>query len=192
MLLNVELKFDLEGYNKLFEMHKRNKKTTSKDNWFTVSEVVFKKQALTTKEDFIKLIAFAYSWMPTIPKLLGAIDWNVVHPLIKLLQQGDMTVRYELLSIIVPYINNSVVGTSKVLHFVAPNHVPIIDSRVINTWSILFKSNKLKKYPQGLNDEIVRYLQYWDCLNAWVSNINGVATIRDIEGMLYGIDGNIS
>jgi hypothetical protein len=63
--------------------------------------------------------------MPTISKLLGDIDWYIVQPMLIKLQHGDLTDRHDLLSIIVQYINNSVVGTFKVLHFIALDHVPI-------------------------------------------------------------------
>jgi hypothetical protein len=189
----MEFNLDLKGYYKLVELHERNNQTTSKDNWFVTSESVFKNHVVNTKDDFIKLIAFAYSWMPTIPKLLGDIDWNIVHPKLIQLQNGDLTERNDLLSMIVPYINNSEVGTSKVLHFIAPNHVPIIDSRVLNTWFVLFeKSYKLKRTTNDVKEKIVRYINYWDYLNIWINNINGIATIRELEGMLYGINGNVS
>jgi hypothetical protein len=64
----MEFNLDLKGYYKLVELHERNNQTTSKDNWFVTSESVFKNHDVNTKDDFIKLIAFAYSWMPTIQK----------------------------------------------------------------------------------------------------------------------------
>jgi hypothetical protein len=117
---------NLEGYEKLCEIYQRNNKISSKENWFEVSESIFKNQELESKDDFIKIIAYAYSWMPTIPKLNGDIDWNYLFPLLKSLKQGDMSLRLDILNVIVPYINNSVVGSSKVLHYIAPEIVPII------------------------------------------------------------------
>ncbi|WP_336769805.1 hypothetical protein [Bacillus bombysepticus] len=183
---------NLKSYNKLVRLYERNKQSTRKDSWFDTSEPIFKGHIVHTKEDFIKMIAFAYSWMPTIPRRSGDIDWDVVYPMLLRLQQGDLSVRYELLSILVPYINNSEVGTSKVLYFIAPDHVPIIDSRVLNTWLALFdKPYKLNKTASTTEAKIIRYMKYWDFLNVWIDNIDGITTIRELEEMIYGINGNI-
>ncbi|WP_211184719.1 hypothetical protein [Paenibacillus lemnae] len=108
------------------------------------------------------------------------------------MQSGDISDREPLLSMIVPYINNSVVGASKVLYFMAPQYVPIIDSRVLNTWFKLMQPYKLRKTTNSVHQDIERYIQYWDYLLEWIENTNGHASLRKLEGMLYGVNGNVS
>ncbi|CAN7458343.1 hypothetical protein [Paenibacillus sp. LjRoot56] len=184
------MELNQDGYVKLSLLHERNNRTTTRDNWFEVSELIFKNHPLENKSDFIKIIAFAYSWMPTIPKLVGDIDWEYVHPALLELKKGNMAIRLDLLKILVPYINNSIVGTSKVLHYIAPEYVPIIDSRVINSWTKLFNS-QFEKEMNHKHKRFTAYLSYWDDLNLWHSNLNERVRLRELESMLYGIDGNI-
>jgi hypothetical protein len=75
---------------------------------------------------------------------------------------------------------------------IAPEIVPIIDSRVINTWTKLFSEPRFKNYKTKLAYEISCYLQYWDIMNSWIELLDGTVKLRDIEGMLYGIDGDVA
>jgi hypothetical protein len=85
-----------------------------------------------TKHDFLIAISFTYSWMPTMlwrsMKVCPDIDRAA-----KIIQQVRKS-REELdtskLSKLKDVINNSLIGTSKVLHFASPELYPIVDSRV--------------------------------------------------------------
>ncbi len=115
------------------DTNKRNR-----EKWYCWSYDSFLYQNLVTEKDLFKAIAFAYSWMPTIPKLnvSNDINWNEILAMVQRFQaRHDLEGREELLEVLVPIINQSVVGTSKVLHFIAPDKAPIIDSRVIVTWN---------------------------------------------------------
>ena len=104
--------------------------------WYKLSYCAFLKQPIDSKEDIIRLIAFAYSWMPTIPEIKSdKVEWPRIIRMLKKLRSGDKCQLRELMAELTPVINNSIVGTSKVLHFVAPKHVPIIDSNVVRAWN---------------------------------------------------------
>ncbi|MCB9018962.1 MAG: hypothetical protein H6546_01380 [Chitinophagales bacterium] len=94
---------------------------------------------LFKKDDLILGINLVYAWMPTIlwrgdkmptdhqmnqaVEVVGKVFQNRHKSSHKLLSKGEI----DLLKNVV---NNSVVGTSKLLHFVAPGQYPIWDSRV--------------------------------------------------------------
>ncbi|TPG68655.1 hypothetical protein EEL31_09050 [Brevibacillus laterosporus] len=112
------------------------------------------------------------------------------------LQKGDLTTRKDILNILVPYINNSIVGTSKVLYYIAPKYVPIIDSRVIRSWQAFFGDKSLSKiinnqYVKSQYEKYDAYIKYWDLLNNWIDNVHNSVTLREVETMLYGINGNV-
>lgn len=173
--------------------------------WYATSEKVFIKQPLETKEDFIKLIAFAYSWMPTIPKKvklnIQSKDWREYKQLIDKLKRSrkvdkQVVILDELFEKIVPVINNSIVGTSKVLHFIAPKKVPIIDSNVITAWNALFNpedkkdlnNNAIVTLPKKMGsskNQQKLYLGYYTNIHKWTAAVSSNITIRDIEILLY-------
>lgn len=179
------------------------------DRWYIKSQEVFRKQSVQTEDDFIKLVAFAYSWMPTIPEWRGELDWNTCSKALEDLKKGNLTVRKELLRLTVPCINNSIVGASKVLHFACPDRVPIIDSNVVIGWRALFfplgvrrqSSNEMAALPvdfgaYGSNEEkrnrhIDLYVKYWDNLLSWCG-VLGDVSIRDIETKIYILGKQIS
>lgn len=69
-----------------------------------------------------------YGWMPTIMKLKSREFAPALDALNKA-KRGEMLQDEELMSI-ASVVNNSLVGTSKLLHFINPNLYPIWDSRV--------------------------------------------------------------
>ena len=133
--------------------------------------------------------------MPTIPKIKADLIKDEKQLLIDLkkLQKGDLTNRKELLETLVPVINNSLVGTSKVLHFIAPNYAPIIDQRVLRGWGKFFQEEDYKNIPKlpspkvSLNKKhIDQYMAYWDCMNQWVANCKDEEiSLRTIEEKFF-------
>lgn len=78
-----------------------------------------------TKHNLIIGINFTYGWMPTIFKFKNFELYEIVLILnkarnIELLNESE-------LDIIRKCLNNSLVGTSKLLHFINPNKYPIWD-----------------------------------------------------------------
>jgi hypothetical protein len=67
-----------------------------------------------------------YGWMPTMLRLKGPVD--AVFKLVEAGRTGRVT--EALLTDCSKTLNNSLVGTTKLLHFVSPDLYPIWDSRV--------------------------------------------------------------
>ena len=71
---------------------------------------------------------FTYGWMPTMLKFKSN-DFGSSVAILNKAKHGDLITEAELVTLR-DFINNSVVGTSKLLHFVAPSVYAIWDSRV--------------------------------------------------------------
>ena len=161
-----------------------------KDEWFNYSYSIFKNQELNSLDDFWKIVAFAYCWMPTIPtihykKLEGKKD--MLFEELKKLANGNADVNW-LFETLTPVINNSVVGTSKALHFIAPKIIPIYDSRVIRAWSRLFKADKKLRLQYKEGGDVGKVLFYIERMQHWSANCKKEGhsvTVRDIELVLY-------
>lgn len=98
-----------------------------------------------------------YGWMPTIPNV--TITQEAIDTLNKA-KKGEI-LTYNDYFHLVKSINNSIVGSSKILHFVNPYQYPIFDSRIKN----FFEKNSLVKeiYKKTYNNkksEINQYLAY--------------------------------
>ncbi len=163
------------------------------ETWFKTSYPLFADgKAPQTKNEFYKVIAYAYSWMPTIPnvKEIDNNQWREIKRLLPTIAKNQEAVE-KLLLILIPIINNSLVGTSKVLHFISPESVPIIDSRVLATWNRIFKQNKeltLKKtllLDTNKTRQIKNYMMYREMLIEWKSQCGKPMTLRKLEELLY-------
>ena len=132
------------------------KKTASKKllGWYADSYDLFCDLAETlsfrSEGDLPILVALAYSWMPTIPKSWQYPRAAQVETILTNLRSlksrrketeppKDTLIR-DLLDELMVSVNRSLVGTSKLLHFVSPNHIPMIDSNVVKAWRrLLYK-----------------------------------------------------
>jgi hypothetical protein len=71
-----------------------------------------------------------YGWIPTIVHLdKGQADPLKVVDLLQSIKNGVEGITEFELNVLVAYINNSVVGASKMLHFIALERFPIWDSK---------------------------------------------------------------
>lgn len=173
----------------------------SRDSWYQKTEPIFRKQPLKTEKDLTILVALAYSWMPTIPKMNSGLNWQDCEKALSNLKEKEECALKEIMELLVPIINNSIVGTSKALHFVYPTQVPIIDSNVVAAWRSLFFDNNLRSknesrivpLPQAFGSygnrdnerkkHIALYVNYSENLNKW-SKEAGVP-ISNIEEKLF-------
>jgi hypothetical protein len=177
------------------------------NEWFILSYQSFLNYPLNNSEDLIRLIAFAYSWMPTMIKFKSVFDNNIEDVIqainlfrnIKDVESFEMlesTIK-DVLTKMTKLINNSIVGTSKVLHFNNPQLFPIIDRRVINGWNkFMFVTNQEKKASIS-NDILISpnraiplYILYTKNILYWLKEIriHEVDTsVRDLEICLYSI-----
>ncbi len=113
------------------------------DDFLSYDEFIkyFEKLEKIDDHNFIIGASFSYSWMPTILKNLNPSE---ISECVKILNRVKKGAKIELKDIetLQKCINNSVIGASKLLHFVNPEIYPILDSRV---FSYMFSYIKEKK-----------------------------------------------
>lgn len=88
----------------------------------------FRELKTITKHNVIIGINFTYGWMPTIFDFRSN-DMDLVINILNKAKQGEIPNEKDL-GILRKCFNNSLVGTSKLLHFINPNIFAIWDSRV--------------------------------------------------------------
>jgi hypothetical protein len=180
---------NLELYEKIKEEVKKDITNHNGQQWYNYSYNLFIAHKLESIGDFWKMVAFSYSWMPTIPTIhyekIQGKEPQLLEEL-KKLQQGNGNMDW-LFNTLTPVINNSVVGTSKTLHFIAPDIIPIYDSRVIKAWNTLFKDDSELTLKSKKGD-INKVLFFVEKMHEWKTTIateNDKITLRDIELALY-------
>ena len=117
---------------------------------------------------------FVYGWMPTI-LTLNLKNYDKVISILnsaKTCKQID----YNEISILKNAINNSLVGASKLLHFINPEIYAIWDSRI-------FKYLTEKKSTYGIAD-IDNYIHYLKGLNEIIKNNNFGSLHKEIHEYL--------
>jgi len=133
----------------------------------------------------VTALHLVYGWMPTIPKLKTYQHWSGADKqrLVNILQhaeQGKALGGPDLHHLKV-FSNNSIVGGSKILHFLSPNLFPIWDTRVARAFY-----HRSKVYAQQVND-VDRYLIYQATLLGWMNSgqvSKQVATLRSLAPFL--------
>lgn len=152
----------------------------------------FSALTLITEHNLIIGAHFTYGWMPTIIGL--HLDSTNKHEAIRILnyaKSGNVLNKHDL-DIIRRLINNSLVGASKMLHFIRPDKYAIWDSRVY--WFI----NREDAYDYRIS-KTSNYLEYLDMCSLITSderfnpihdNINKkmgyeVTSFRAIELIMY-------
>ncbi|NJR20618.1 MAG: hypothetical protein HC777_03675 [Hyphomonadaceae bacterium] len=142
----------------------------------------------TDPTQIIALAYAAYGWMPTILKNIAADDeliklgnfiqeamlWHEARPTSPFNWPNDNVLRA---------VNNSVVGTSKLLHFAVPSLFPIWDSRIANVFSIRTQ-NKINSCEN--------YKQYFLLLNEYLSEPNPWRCPSNIEKTFDDFGGSVS
>ena len=130
---------------------------SSKENYFqsyTYFLNYFKNLDSINLENIFIGISFTYSWMPTILKSIRLENPENVIAILNDVKIGKQ-INEEQLFILKKSFNNSLVGTSKLLHFINPNQYAIWDSRVFrflnNEKPHKYKLEKPKTYIEYLN-----------------------------------------
>jgi hypothetical protein len=128
--------------------------------------------------------------MPTIPKWTrDVINEEHILGILQKIQKGEKPTKEDLI-IFVRLINNSIVGTSKVLHFIAPDYIPILDSKVLENWNSFFKNTETATFPKNLiaSNQIRIYLKCWQLMEEWQANCKKAGkevSLRDLEKALF-------
>ncbi|WDF76048.1 hypothetical protein PQ469_19340 [Mucilaginibacter sp. KACC 22773] len=195
----------IEFNHELFEKLRRSKHETlnvDKYKWFELSYNEFRNSPLNNKKDLIHLIAFAYSWMPTMAQFKSTLPENLDELINKINSFNGInsstefvsreTEVKEVLLLLIPIVNNSIVGTSKVLHFVNPRLFSIFDSRVLKGLNNVLAQGGAKKIPEYIISDKIKaiplYVEYTKLMLRWLENIGYIEpniTLRDIEVLLY-------
>ena len=106
-------------------------------------------------ENVIIGISFTYSWMPTILKNINIKNESKILLILNKAKKGD-DLNDDDLEPLKTAFNNSLVGTSKLLHFINPEKFAIWDSRVFRN---LYKEEP-HKYKLEKPDSYLKYLEY--------------------------------
>jgi hypothetical protein len=122
----------------------------------------FENKNILTEEDLIISANFTYGWMPTILNFKS----DKFNECVNILNKSKIKDRLEYgeVETLKSLINNSLVGTSKLLHFINPDKYAIWDSRVCK-----FLSNVTHKY---FIEQIDIYYQYLDICSALIKEKN--------------------
>ena len=92
----------------------------------------FSDKQTITSGDLVLGAHMVYGWMPTMLELdMTATKGTSLHEAAALLTEAkNSELKSEQLLALKRMVNNSIVGSSKLLHFVAPSRYPIWDSRI--------------------------------------------------------------
>lgn len=126
-----------------------------------------------TENDLIVSAYFSYGWMPTILNLnfQDVKDLEIPLQLLNKVKSGTFLKSTDL-EILKKLFNNSIVGTSKLLHFICPSNYLIWDSRVANYFGI-------KVYKKVNSVEF--YLRYLDFCHKLDKNMVNEVHLNVIE-----------
>jgi hypothetical protein len=122
-------------------------------------------------ENLIIGISFTYSWMPTILKKLEKNNFDKA-VLITNRAKNNGELNHEDFTILKKTLNNSLVGSSKLLHFINPDKYAIWDSKVA-------RFLKIKKV-----EDINNYIKYLGLLENLKSNANFPSFYTLVESKL--------
>jgi hypothetical protein len=108
----------------------------SRDNSYIVSYphilAHFQSFDVFSQKDFVCGAHIVYGWMPTVldlnPSKFPVSLQRGAEILNEAKKNGQLSDRH--IEVLVQLVNNSLVGTSKLLHFVAPNSFAIWDSKI--------------------------------------------------------------
>jgi len=120
----------------------------------------FKDLDTITEDNFIIAANFTYGWMPTIlnfkPDSVSKVEFGNVLALLNKAKGSTRLSEGDILKV-KALVNNSIVGTSKLLHFINPEVYAIWDSHVCRFWTGESSSYQVgtvklfEKYLDGLS-----------------------------------------
>lgn len=135
-----------------------------------------------------------YGWMPT---MLGQVALRQeLKSLMREIMQADRDCTPALLDAhqqtgVLKAVNNSIVGTSKLLHFFLPEKVPIWDSVLGNSFRLkhrhqFHREDRFVEYAQAVTEVAETQHIDWEKLNSVVATPKDtVSRVRAIEFALY-------
>lgn len=153
----------------------------------------FKALDIIEKHHLIISCHFIYGWMPTIIN----IDNTKTDESLAIINKAksEQLLNNSELEVLKSYINNSMVGTSKLLHFINPKNYAIWDSRIcryITNKKSQYFINKPQNYLNYLDkmNEIIQhhnFNQFYECINKHF-NPYSITPMRAIEVVMFETD----
>lgn len=140
-------------------------------NFFATKDVL-------TKEDIVLGLGLVYSWMPTIPKNIKFDLLDDVLPILTHAKSGVNLDKEEYFTMKC-LCNNSLVGASKLLHFINPKQFAIWDSKI---YSYLYEDKTPHKYKI---EDIDKYMAYLDLLNQIAHSTKFRPIIQEIQVVFH-------
>lgn len=135
--------------------------TTQEDNYLKTYPYFisyFKNLKELNEENIIIGISLVYSWMPTILKKLDLEKTKDATTILNKARTEERITQEEL-ELLISTFNNSLVGSSKLLHFINPNKYAIWDSKV---YRALYEN---KTPYQGAISNPENYFKYINWIN---------------------------
>ena len=145
-----------------------------------------------TEEHFIIWSNFCYGWMPRMLTLKNFSNLPRIIEILNKAKNQDSLINIDELNLLKTSINNSIVWSSKLLHFINPKIYPIWDRRVGSYFWITWenKINNSKIYLE-YTDVIIKFCEdYWSFLDEarktlWNKMGYGISRVRAIEFILF-------
>lgn len=145
-----------------------------------------------TERDLVISANFTYGWMPTILKFKELVDRDFSSAVDAINQaRSPYPISNDELLKLKKVINNSIVGASKLLHFINPNVYAIWDSRVCNfllnkhNQKILSSSEVFKSYLE-LCSRVVSGSSFRAIHDSFVNKIGyEVSELRTVEQIMF-------
>lgn len=134
----------------------------------------FKEKDTLNNSDIVIGVGFTYSWMPTILKRLNLSNIDQVTKILNNVKQS-IEISDDDLLLLKEFSNNSLVGASKLLHFINPEDYAIWDSRV---FKFLNNNEAAHKYKLEKAHVYRQYLSYLSNLKTSGTLDNIVATLK--------------
>lgn len=154
----------------------------------------FRDKDTFTEADVVCGAHMIYGWMPTILDLYpakSALNLSAAALLLTRVRQGFALTDQEIEQLAC-VINNSLVGASKLLHFVAPDNYAIWDSKIckyyLNKQAYAYRVNDVSAYKSYLSELLIlkedpRFPAFHESVNNKVGYL--VSPLRALELIMF-------
>lgn len=162
-LQTIKAILTFENVKKILDEKKETLNKSYEDSYPSLVNY-FQKDKITIN-DFVVGSHFVYGWMPTILELKITKENELLEILNKYKQIIDFDVKEIIiddLTILKETINNSIVGASKLLHFINPSVFPIWDSNI----GLCF----FEKTHEGNVNNISNYVDYLKSIHEFLND----------------------
>jgi len=131
-----------------------------RSKWYSISYIYFidyfKGLDEITKEDLIFGISMVYSWMPTIPgvKIKEFLEKEDIELFKSILENKNDFDEKKSIERIKKNVNNSLIGASKLIHFLNPEKYPMWDKNIRELLKMRESIDDYLKYRKYCNELI--------------------------------------